>query len=98
MGVQTIHKAKTCYLYFSLYLCGFNPQLHKIYPKVQFPVGRGTPMLSPLIKWNHEQDWFVTTYKAQITLKTGDRTIGISSKEEDWKYIMGHVIDGQLSY
>ena len=28
-----------------------------IYPPVEFPVPRGTGMLSPLISWDHSQSW-----------------------------------------
>lgn len=33
-----------------LYNVGLQPQLANIYPPVSFPVSRGTPMISPLIK------------------------------------------------
>ena len=33
-----------------LYNCGLQPQIAKLYPPVQFPVGRGTPMISPSIR------------------------------------------------
>jgi fatty acid synthase len=40
-----------------LYEYGFNPQIKELYPKVQFPVPRGTPFISPLIKWDHSKKW-----------------------------------------
>ncbi|KYQ50080.1 Fatty acid synthase, partial [Trachymyrmex zeteki] len=33
-----------------LYNCGLQPQITKLYPPVQFPVSRGTPMISPSIR------------------------------------------------
>ncbi|KYN37410.1 Fatty acid synthase [Trachymyrmex septentrionalis] len=36
-----------------LYNCGLQPQIAKLYPPVQFPVGRGTPMISPSIRLNN---------------------------------------------
>lgn len=33
-----------------LYNEGFQPQIANLYPPVQFPVSRGTPMISPLIR------------------------------------------------
>jgi len=33
-----------------LYNCGLQPQIAKLYPPVQFPVSRGTPMISPSIR------------------------------------------------
>jgi fatty acid synthase len=40
-----------------LYEIGFNPQIKKLYPEVQYPVSRGTPFISPLIKWDHSKKW-----------------------------------------
>jgi fatty acid synthase len=34
-----------------------------LYPKVQFPVPRGTPFISPLIKWDHSKKWWVINFK-----------------------------------
>lgn len=34
-----------------IYNAGSQPQLANLYPKVQFPVSRGTPMISPSIKY-----------------------------------------------
>ena len=45
-----------------LYELGFNPDIDKLYPRVTYPVSRGTPSLSPLIKWDHSDDWFVPLY------------------------------------
>ena len=40
-----------------LYNIGFQPQIQNLYPEVQYPVSRGTPMISPVIKWDHTEDW-----------------------------------------
>lgn len=34
-----------------LYNAGFQPQIASLYPTVQFPVSRGTPMISPLVRY-----------------------------------------------
>lgn len=34
-----------------LYNLGFQPQISSLYPPVQFPVSRGTPMISPLVRY-----------------------------------------------
>ena len=54
------HKDNVAFLlsaFGKLYLAGLQPQVNKFYPKVEFPVGRGTPSISPLIKWEHSTDW-----------------------------------------
>lgn len=40
-----------------LYNVGLHPQISNLYPKAQYPVGRGTPSISSLVKWDHSTDW-----------------------------------------
>jgi hypothetical protein len=40
-------------------MAGCLPQVSKLYPAVQFPVSRGTPSVSPLVSWNHTEDWHI---------------------------------------
>ena len=42
-----------------LYNVGCQPQIQNLYPKIQYPVSRATPMISPVIKWDHSEDWYV---------------------------------------
>ncbi|KAF5283102.1 hypothetical protein FQA39_LY17409 [Lamprigera yunnana] len=76
-----------------LYELGYNPLLHVLFPKVEWPVSRGTPMISPLIKWNHSNDWFVPYHKMQKNLEKGKSFIEISSKDPNWTFVTGHIID-----
>lgn len=70
-------------------------ELNKLYPNVELPVSRGTPMLSPLIKWNHSVDHQVFIYQNEAEIKSGSRLMHVITKEEDWRFIIGHVIDGR---
>ncbi|XP_045466442.1 fatty acid synthase-like [Harmonia axyridis] len=79
----------------SLYECGFNPQIQKMYPRIQYPVSRGTPMISPKIKWDHSKDWYVMFYRESDSLKSGERALGVTLKQDDYMYLAGHVIDGR---
>ncbi|XP_050677552.1 fatty acid synthase-like [Leptidea sinapis] len=81
-----------------LYEVGMNPQLANIYPHVPFPVSLETPMLSHLVEWEHSEDWYVTSYKAQEKMKSGERTVRMSIADEDAEYIAGHVVDGRNLY
>ena len=36
---------------------GFNPKLEVLYPKIEFPVSTGTPSLSHLVEWVHQEQW-----------------------------------------
>ncbi|XP_023313670.1 fatty acid synthase-like [Trichogramma pretiosum] len=78
-----------------LYNAGLQPQLHKLYPRVQYPVSRTTPMLSHLIKWEHSEDWFVTSYRLQEKITSGERLVSVTLADEDFEFMSGHVIDGR---
>ncbi|XP_068623798.1 fatty acid synthase-like [Battus philenor] len=81
-----------------LYETGINPQLANIYPTVPFPVSQGTPMLGHLVEWEHSEDWYVTSFKAQEKMKSGERTVRMSIADEDSEFMAGHVIDGRNLY
>ena len=40
-----------------LYNAGYKFDLTKLYPKVNYPVSRGTASISSLIRWDHSGDW-----------------------------------------
>ncbi|KAK0176607.1 hypothetical protein PV328_000726 [Microctonus aethiopoides] len=78
-----------------LYNVGLQPLISNLYPKVQFPVSRGTPMISPLIKWDHSYDWFIYQFKEQDKLECSVRTVEVDLTDEVFEYMVGHVIDGR---
>ena len=45
-----------------LYELGLNPNIENLYPKVEWPVVRGTQSIGSLIKWNHSHSYFVKRY------------------------------------
>ena len=53
----------------SLFELGLQPQLANLYPPVQYPVSRGTPIISPLVRWEHSEDQYVMKYLAEVTLQ-----------------------------
>ncbi|KAL6267253.1 hypothetical protein P5V15_000327 [Pogonomyrmex californicus] len=78
-----------------LYNCGLQPQVANLYPSVEFPVSRGTPMISPSIRWNHSKDWFIPIYEIQKHMKSRERYVEISLNDEDNDYMADHEIDGR---
>ncbi|XP_074097576.1 fatty acid synthase [Cotesia typhae] len=78
-----------------IYDIGYLPQIANLYPDIKFPVSRGTPMISPLIKWEHSDDWYVTSYRMQEKITSGERTVEVTLSDEDYEYMSGHVIDGR---
>ena len=40
-----------------IYTTGVNPDIENYYPKVEWPVARGTQSLGSLIKWDHDRSY-----------------------------------------
>ncbi|KAG5316385.1 FAS synthase, partial [Acromyrmex insinuator] len=78
-----------------LYNAGLQPDIAKLYPLVEYPVSRGTPMIAPSIRWEHTDDWFVTAYKLQKKVTSGERTVIMNITDDTFEYMIGHVIDGK---
>ncbi|KAK0096040.1 hypothetical protein PV326_006670, partial [Microctonus aethiopoides] len=78
-----------------LYNVGLQPLIANLYPEVQLPVSRSTPMISPLIKWDHSDDWYVTSYRMQEKITSGERIVEVTLTDEDYEYMAGHIIDGR---
>lgn len=70
-------------------------QIDRLYPKIKFPVSRGTPMLSSLIKWNHEIDHLVATFGRKPDDIQCERRFVIDVNSTHYEYVKGHVIDGK---
>ncbi|GAB0099518.1 Fatty acid synthase [Sergentomyia squamirostris] len=81
-----------------LYMNGMDIPMQNLYPKIEFPVSRGTPMISPLIEWDHAQDWFVPAFIQEYSSKAGKRTITISPDLQEFSFINDHLIDGKLIF
>lgn len=80
---------------FRLFLNGLTYPTERLFPKVEFPVSRGTPMIAPLIKWDHTEDWFITKFSVEKGGYSGERKVTLSLDEDS--YISGHVIDGKFA-
>ena len=48
-----------------------------------------------IIRWNHSEDWFVHKPEIKRDIKSRERLVEISTNDEDYSYISGHVIDGR---
>ena len=72
---------------------GINLDPLKLSASVPFPVPCGTPMISPLIKWDHSQSWEVPQYLASKKEYSFD--VDLTSKDSDDYYLLEHKIDGR---
>lgn len=68
----------------------------KLYPPIQFPVSRGTPMISHLIRWDHSENYFVTKYEENAA--KCEWLFNVNITDPDYEYVNGHLIDGKSSY
>ncbi|XP_043486066.1 fatty acid synthase [Polistes fuscatus] len=79
-----------------LYIAGGQPKISKLYPLINYPVGRGTPMLNSLIKWDHSTAWSVANFVN--TARSGESIVEIDLSKETDAYISGHTIDGRILF
>jgi fatty acid synthase, animal type len=80
---------------FRIYSNGHDINIAKLYPPVEFPVSRGTPMIAPHIKWEHSDDHFVMHFDDDDSAKCAERRVKISLNDVEYEYIQGHCIDGK---
>ncbi|XP_071578880.1 fatty acid synthase-like isoform X1 [Temnothorax nylanderi] len=78
-----------------LYNCGLQPKVANLYPPVEFPVSRGTPMISPSIRWDHSKNWYIPNFETQTFIKSRERYVEILLNDEDYDFMCDHVIDGR---
>lgn len=84
-----------------LYNNGLNPETPKLYPKIEYPVGRGVPMISPLIGWDHSQSWRVAPLESFINMGRASEIIvevDVSSPDNKDYHLVGHTIDGRVLF
>lgn len=79
-----------------LFAAGAQPQVQKLYRPISYPVGRGTPMLNSLVKWDHSSKWFLA--KFGIENRSGETIIDINLEKPDDAYLAGHTIDGRVLF
>ncbi|XP_062548544.1 fatty acid synthase-like [Armigeres subalbatus] len=81
-----------------LYLTAQDLDIAKLYPVVPFPVSRGTPMISPLIRWDHRENAFVVKYSWHQQRRSNLIWYKISLTSPEFKHIVGHCIDGRVLF
>jgi len=80
-----------------IYAAGLNPLIGNLYPRVEFPVPLGTPMLSPLVKWDHSISWDVAKF-GQGGSRSGESVIDVNLSSEAEAYLAGHTLDGRILF
>ncbi|XP_017778630.1 PREDICTED: fatty acid synthase-like, partial [Nicrophorus vespilloides] len=77
-----------------LYTLGIDFDLGKLYP-IQWPVKRGTAMISPLIKWKHDHDFRTPKHKVDENNETEKH---INTSNHQFSFYKGHVFNGQTIF
>jgi fatty acid synthase len=69
--------------------------IHNLYPKIEFPVSRGTPMISPLVKWDHSDSF--RAFKMD-DLDINELRVPIMMRDPNFEFLVGHKIEGMGFY
>ncbi|XP_070509346.1 fatty acid synthase-like [Chironomus tepperi] len=75
---------------------GVDMDIQKLYPAIQYPVSRGTPMISPALKWNHSENYFVGNFDTYNIYEKRNVVINLSDKA--YEFVQGHIIDGKVLF
>ncbi|XP_039332582.1 fatty acid synthase [Saimiri boliviensis] len=84
-----------------LHVSGIDANPNALFPPVEFPVPRGTPLISPLIKWDHSLAWDVPAAE-DFPNGSGSPSAAIytidASPESPDHYLVDHCIDGRVIF
>uniref|UniRef100_A0A665X8P4 Fatty acid synthase n=1 Tax=Echeneis naucrates TaxID=173247 RepID=A0A665X8P4_ECHNA len=85
-----------------IYMNGINVDSNGLCPAVTYPVPLGTPLISPLVNWDHAQTWNVPKVEEFSFGSGGSNSatiynIDINPESPDY-YLIGHRIDGRVLY
>ncbi|XP_045537636.1 fatty acid synthase [Papilio machaon] len=77
-----------------LYESGLNPQVHELYPKIEYPVATETPLLSNLVGWEHNEIWPIVSETKKIRKQGQICNYFISLYDNDNKFINRYTRNG----
>uniref|UniRef100_A0A8D1BP89 Fatty acid synthase n=1 Tax=Sus scrofa TaxID=9823 RepID=A0A8D1BP89_PIG len=84
-----------------LHLAGVSVNPNGLFPPVEFPAPRGTPLISPHIKWDHSQAWDVPS-AADFPSGSSCSSVAVYkfdvSPESPDHYLVDHCIDGRVLF
>ena len=82
-----------------LYELGVNPTIENLYPKVEWPVARGTQSIGSLIRWDHSTSHFVRKYPDFFFRSTAaDMNETVVFSQTFKSFLPDHCIDGNILY
>ncbi|XP_041830190.1 fatty acid synthase isoform X2 [Melanotaenia boesemani] len=85
-----------------IYTSGIDVDCNSLGPAVRYPVPAGTPLISPLLQWDHSQTWDVPRPEDFFYSSGGSGSAAIynieTNPESADHYLTGHCIDGRVLY
>ncbi|RVE53445.1 hypothetical protein evm_002015, partial [Chilo suppressalis] len=81
-----------------LFMEGYHPKVQALYPKIEYPVSTGTPMLSHLVEWAHNEKWPLPFYVAAHRKIAAAATYIVCLHDPEFSYLSGHVVKGKNVY
>ncbi|KAJ8713073.1 hypothetical protein PYW08_008377 [Mythimna loreyi] len=81
-----------------LFMEGYNPKVHILYPKVELPVSTGTPFLSHLVQWAHGEKWPLPIYRTADRITASALDYVTSVQDVEHAYLKGHSMRGHNVY
>lgn len=81
-----------------LYQLGQSLKLANLYPRVEFPVAKGTGSISSIIRWNHHQKFHVAKYPEAFRRPPCEARVKFDLIDESDKYLSGHCVDGRILF
>ncbi|EEC14425.1 fatty acid synthase, putative [Ixodes scapularis] len=83
-----------------LHAHGVPLQLEPLFPRVPWPVPRGTPNVAHLVSWDHSESWSVATYNDFPTSTQVSEEVEVFDLEagENDSYLARHQVDGRVLF
>ncbi|CAG2164273.1 unnamed protein product, partial [Oppiella nova] len=82
-----------------LFTLGQNPRIENLYPKISYPVKRGTQSVGALVRWDHSDSHLVPLYPKYFNHKLQSNiTIDIDFKEDKNHFYLDHSIDERILF
>ncbi|XP_065222314.1 fatty acid synthase-like [Planococcus citri] len=77
-----------------LFIAGCQPDVNALYPKIEYPVPRGTPNITNFTTWEHMDDWGTLAPLDDVPLSQELLKIRLN-KGSEWRYLRSHKVKGQ---
>ncbi|XP_030762053.1 fatty acid synthase-like [Sitophilus oryzae] len=81
--------------YGKMYLNGMDIEVSNIYPKKDYPVGRGTHSLAPICHWSHIETWR-TGFEDTLYSSSTRSDIEVTLNSEEFRECVGHQMNNNI--